>query len=740
MNSPDTEQTTPTGYQIDDLVVNTGTHEVSRDGQVLKLPALSYRMLVVLAQAAPDMLSTDELITQVWQGRIVSNETVTQRIKLLRQAIGDNAQQPRYIGLVRAGGYRILAPVTELSSPVPTASATQQQRKAAVKLLIPALLAVLIGSWFWLQTDTAPESEVVALLPFTHGSDDPELARLSNSLNDELRDRLRAAGLKMVARGSSMVFSDTPYVVTEAARRLGSTRVILGELSQTDQQLLIDLTLVDGRTGVEQWSQRFTFEAANLDLGQRQMAHAVAEQLDLNTSELSIGTSTNNPAAYNLILLARHFEQNIRDQLSMDTETLDRAISLYRQATQLDPGSAMAYSRLAGALLYQGDVNAARPAIFRALDLNPNLADVQYTLGLYYWRTGDDQGGEAFARAVELDPNHPEALAAHAKWIWHQQDFDAPGEFFERAREVDPLALERYSDLGTFYAYQNDPAATVAVARQVAQRFDTPQAMEVIARLYELAGALDEAVAWAWRGRLQTPAAVPDPNWQLAELYGRLGMHAHANALVPEADISKLFWQRRYAELIDVAEEAIIEQPDDAKIYYQLAFAYSTQDLHAAAVRILELAGLPERALSDSRRADAVEAMATYASALAEIGEISRARQAAGWHRHKMQTARDTRAGDSWWPNLYQACALMVLGQEAQALARLSALSRSHALAWEPLLRDAVCFRSLESSPAYQAVVNEQLARKAALREKLPVTLAEYGLEAVDGQLITTQP
>ena len=99
---------------IGDLVLDPGQRRVSRDGVALDLPKLSYRLLYTLALAAPDVLTQDELVERVWPGRVISPETLTQRVKLLRKTLGDDAKEPRYIGLVRGEGYRLLADVSPL--------------------------------------------------------------------------------------------------------------------------------------------------------------------------------------------------------------------------------------------------------------------------------------------------------------------------------------------------------------------------------------------------------------------------------------------------------------------------------------------------------------------------------------------------------------------------------------------------------------------------------------------------
>jgi DNA-binding winged helix-turn-helix (wHTH) protein len=102
---------------VGDLILDTGTHTVTRDEQPLDLPHLSYDLLLALVRAAPNLLSHDELMDQVWGDVVVSPETLTQRVKLVRDALGDDPHEPRYIGLVRGEGYRLIAAVSTLAPP-----------------------------------------------------------------------------------------------------------------------------------------------------------------------------------------------------------------------------------------------------------------------------------------------------------------------------------------------------------------------------------------------------------------------------------------------------------------------------------------------------------------------------------------------------------------------------------------------------------------------------------------------
>lgn len=94
-------------YRVDDLLVDLDLRRVTRNGDVLVLPDLSWRVFAALLDKAPDAVSFSDLASTAWQRDHVSADTLSQRIKLLRQALGDNPAAPRYIATERGIGYRL---------------------------------------------------------------------------------------------------------------------------------------------------------------------------------------------------------------------------------------------------------------------------------------------------------------------------------------------------------------------------------------------------------------------------------------------------------------------------------------------------------------------------------------------------------------------------------------------------------------------------------------------------------
>src|SRR5277367_3551280 len=103
----------PMKYRVSDLTIDTGRQVVSRATDPIALPKLSYDLLLVLVRAAPNLVSLDELMRLVWPEIIVSPETISQRVKMLRDALDDDPRKPRYIGSLRGRGYQIIAAVKE---------------------------------------------------------------------------------------------------------------------------------------------------------------------------------------------------------------------------------------------------------------------------------------------------------------------------------------------------------------------------------------------------------------------------------------------------------------------------------------------------------------------------------------------------------------------------------------------------------------------------------------------------
>ena len=168
-------------FRVDDLIVDLGRRRVMRARVDLKLPGLSFDLFVVLVRAAPNIVTVRRLMDLVWPDAVVSPETISQRVKLLRSALGDDVKSPRYVGGVRSRGYRIVAAVTELGpeAPLPDVRSAAAVPPGTGWSIASLLLAIVI----------------VFVL---RGSADPEIGRVTGNAKQGLSPELPARSVAVL--------------------------------------------------------------------------------------------------------------------------------------------------------------------------------------------------------------------------------------------------------------------------------------------------------------------------------------------------------------------------------------------------------------------------------------------------------------------------------------------------------------------------------------------------------------
>jgi tetratricopeptide (TPR) repeat protein len=365
--------------------------------------------------------------------------------------------------------------------------------------------------------------------------------------------------------------------------------------------------------------------------------------------------------------------------------------------------------------------------VFRALSLNPGLSEVQNTLGEFYWARGLPEAETAFARAVELNRNDADALSNLANsLILSEVPHEEVPDLYRRALELDPLSLSRHAALGDFLGKFGHYEELPEVIRGVGELFDDAESHRVIAMLHEMMGEIDRAIAWTLRARDREPEN-PDHTAQLAELYTIIGDVETAMELQPEPSIGLLFLMRRYPKLIDNAEFLMIEHPEDIDIRYLLAFAYNVEEQFESAIHVLSTTGLPGSVIERGPRSVAeIEALFTLQNALMGAGQpetVELARSIAEWNDQVSWW------GDIYWVSIFRSCNLATLDRQEEALDQLAQIRESRWLNWEPLVRDSYCFQQYQQEPVYRDVLSFLEARQSEQRERLPATLAEFGVE-----------
>ncbi len=491
----------PRCYRVEDLVVDLDRQTVQRDGILLNLPDLSFRLLATLVEHAPDRVAKDELIREVWDDVVVSDETLAQRVRLLRQALDEDSQDPRYIASVRGRGYRLVCPIEAMDE-------THGDGRARSFLPAFAALTVLAALGIWHATknsqDQAPTAAagLIAVLPFADLSSTQDYRYFADGMQEELLTRLtKLANLDVLSRTSVDRFRSTDLDLTAIASQLGADAVIEGSVRLADDRVRITVQLIDAATDRHIWADNFDRElsVANIFAIQAEVADQIARALQVeyraDTSGTKIMLPTDDLEAYDLYLLGRYhtFRQTPQD--------LAMAVTFLEQATARDANFAEAYASLGWAYSFTGTAYGrseprtvypkAKEAALRALALDSELADARSLYAdILTWYDWDFAAAEReYERTIELEPMN---VLGYALFLSTQNRHDEAIAAIEKRIAANPN--DSYVRVNAGWRYLN--AGNIELAIDAATRgADHPDAPAVLGLAYLAAGEADRAIA-----------------------------------------------------------------------------------------------------------------------------------------------------------------------------------------------------------------------------------------------------
>lgn len=455
-------------------------------------------VLVHLANHAGAVVTTEELISAVWSGRVVGDSAVYERIRKLRRALGDNHRAPRFIETIPKRGYRLLVPVEHLP---PSISRTThrflperwQQLVAATATLVAVVVTVSFLSHISTRrTDAFTSPPTIAVLPFVGLSRNEAVNYLGEAVADELIHALSSdPGLRVVARTSSFQSVIRDLDIREIGRRLGAAAILDGSVQVKNGRVEVTAQLIDSGSGYNIWSETSTEPMEELVRMERRIALAVAHQLlGDNMNAVRITAALPAPAmisSYEYYLLGR---QRMRSPSGLVREwspaDAAQAIDYFRRAIAADPTFARAYTGLADALLLStvigGGFASPEPAsqalktevtsaISQALALDPDLAEVRTSQALFHrLLDGDDHDAEvSYREAVALNPNIADAHFRLGLLIEDSNPDEAIVEL-RKALTLDPLSTGVALWLGKTLYTTNRHDEAVPVLEQVIRR------------------------------------------------------------------------------------------------------------------------------------------------------------------------------------------------------------------------------------------------------------------------------
>src|ERR1700688_1815574 len=412
------------------------------------------QVLQLLVERSGEIVTREEIKSKLWANDTVVDfdHSINTTIKSLRRALGDSAENPRYIETLARRGYRLMVPIEYPESVPETAlekdaeqrehSADQMSEKAArvqrrikpdwwktTLLVASAVILVAAGYISWRHfraTGPARAGKIrLAVLPFQNLTGDPNKEYLADGLTEETISqlgRLNPEQLGVIARTSVMGYKHKDERLDQIGRDLSVQYVLENSLRESGDHIRLTAQLIQVKDQTHLWSQDYDYSAKDILNIEDDVARSVARQIQLSLASQPAELAPPhpiNPQAFDAYLQGYHFFQGSTDK------DADMAAKYFERATQLDPSYALAWAWLSRARNWQADEGLipmeegrrlSREAIERALAFNPNLAAAHAQMGRIKQQVDYDWAGAnaSYQRAVALEPGNPENVRAAA--------------------------------------------------------------------------------------------------------------------------------------------------------------------------------------------------------------------------------------------------------------------------------------------------------------------------------------
>lgn len=429
-------------FRLGNLDLDVEQRRLARDGVDLELSKLTFRTLHALVSSAPDLVTKDELAESVWDGRPVSPETIAQRVKLLRQALQDDAQNPHYVEVVRGQGYRWITPVEPQG----------QTRKRATQFLGNPNSPTGIE----LSLPTKPS---VAVLPFdTMGDDELQRRLFADGLTHDVITQIgRARWLFVVARGSTFMFRGGNFFVQEVAEKLGVRYVVQGTIGFSGNRISVNVALADAVEGVEVWAEHFGGVVDDVFQIQEEIANLIVGSIEVEIEHAeqkrALFERPSNLDAWSA------YHRGWWHLNSFAVDCCDQGERFFNQSIRLDPNSARTYAGLSTvhwlrAFLELGTDRLGE--IQRSLELAQKSVALDSRDPLAHWSLGRalhlDQdfirSVQEFEIANSLNPNFALGQFAQGFAMMHIGDHERSNRILDGARRLSPYDPMSYAMLG----------------------------------------------------------------------------------------------------------------------------------------------------------------------------------------------------------------------------------------------------------------------------------------------------
>lgn len=420
-------------------------------------------VLMVLASHQGSVVTRDQLVDAVWDGRFVADEAIVAKIATLRHKLGDHAKNPTYIETVPRRGYRLMMPVD-----LPDVAQTEDTGKSRLPIYIfpIAIVAAIIVAWAVLVPNNKDATSIddgpvnsVAVLQFRNLSDDRDKFQyIVDGFREELVISLDQVSNLEITRGPQLSDDRT---AAKIAKELGVDAVISGSLRTDGDKIrvTVEFTLANG---FQDWTDRFDGAANNVFGLQEIVATAVRDAIEGEKEEQLVAASRPpDNEAYDNYMRGLFFLNK------RDVESLRRAQKLFEKTIEIDSSFGPTYLRLAVTHLLLSDYSTdrrreifaqAKEVADRGVEADPSIREAaQMIHGFVHHQHGNwADAAAAYEAAFRGKTIYPTAYQWHSRLLSALGLLESSLQQALKARAMEPASQVLNSRVANAYLWTND--------------------------------------------------------------------------------------------------------------------------------------------------------------------------------------------------------------------------------------------------------------------------------------------
>ena len=443
-------------YFFADYVLDTAGHELRRNGLIVPAAPQALDLLAFLIQHRDRIVTKDQLVAGVWEGRAVTDSALTTRLNVVRSIIGDSGQEQRLIRTLPRKGFRFVADIREERSPA------------------------------WLRNEVTSELPSIAVLPLVNLSGDPAQDFFGDVISDEVLTELaRLRWLLVIARNSSFMFKGAAVDAREIGRQLDVRYLLEGSVRHDGGRVRVTCRLVDATTALQVWSARYDRKFTDVfdiqdEISSSVVTALVPALLDAERKRIA-GQASDSLSAW------ESYQRGVWHMLKQSADENLRARQFFQQAVHLDAGFSPGYDGLAWTYLMESSAFRRIPiaeackqseALARkAIELDPENSAARARLALTIHLTGENAAAIAEAdRALSISPNCADACGVRGTALvfsGERKEGRASLQRYLRLSPRDPARPIRLSQIAASYYLEQDYGRAAEVAQRTVQEYPT---------------------------------------------------------------------------------------------------------------------------------------------------------------------------------------------------------------------------------------------------------------------------